>query len=123
MDVEYEVAERARKHALAMAQQPMPPVFERGHLVALKVTGTVGGTSVLVGEVQAVDADGIRVSAMDWAVGLCCGWDYYLPHSRILDAMVATANHDLTRFGEAAATYQKRVDEESGSGRGRLSLR
>ena len=46
-----------------------------------------------VGEVQAVDERGIRITGMDWFVGECVGMDWWFPWSDIAAMEIATDAH------------------------------
>jgi hypothetical protein len=43
-------------------------------------------------------------------------WDFYVPHSNIESALVATDQHDTKSFGEAAGKWQEATNK-AGEGR------
>ena len=87
-------------------------LFEKGWHVALNLGTEITGstTNVLVGEVQAVDARGVRITLMDWLLGMPTGNDFYAPWSAIRSSLIATDQHDLGMFLEEASKWQERTD-------------
>jgi hypothetical protein len=51
-----------------------------------------------VGQVQAVDGQGVRLSQIDWAIGNFSNWDIFIPWGEIRWARMATPEHDATLF-------------------------
>ena len=51
-----------------------------------------------VGEVQAVDNRGVRLTLIDWFVGSFSGWDVFVPWLEIKEAWIATPEHDKGLF-------------------------
>jgi len=65
-----------------------------------------------VGQVQAVDANGVRLTLIDWVTGSASGYDLFVPWSNIEAALIATPEHDAKGFGERAAEWKKAVSGE-----------
>ena len=78
-----------------------------------------------VGEVQAVDKHGGRVTLVDWFVGSFSSWDVFVPWREIKETWIATPEHHVgqfldrivyrTRHQEAAAEAGERLDARSRS--------
>jgi hypothetical protein len=63
-----------------------------------------------VGRIQVVDAQGIRLTLVDWFTGGASGWDLYIPHSNLESALVATEDHDIEGFRDASAEWSNRMN-------------
>jgi hypothetical protein len=63
-----------------------------------------------VGQIQAIDAQGLRLTLVDWVSGMPASWDLFVPHSSLESALVATDRHDVERFGDAATKWQEQVE-------------
>ena len=66
-----------------------------------------------VGQIQALDADGMRLTLVDWIVGAAVSWDLYVPHRNIESILIRTDEHDLKGFGDAAGKWQERMEAQS----------
>jgi hypothetical protein len=66
-----------------------------------------------VGQVQAVDANGVRLTLIDWIIGSASGYDLFVPWTNIEAALIATPEHDADGFGERAAAWQKAVSQKT----------
>jgi hypothetical protein len=86
-------------------------VLEPGYWVALTVKPETTPLDAYVGEVKAVDSNGVRLTLIDWFLGNASGWDVYVAWGNVEAALVATPEHNLHDFGEAAADWQQRVAE------------
>jgi len=84
-------------------------VFEIGFFVALTLKQDTAPLDCYVGKVQAVSSTHIRITLIDWIIGTANSWDLSIPMTNIDSALVATPEHDIKSFGEAAAEWQKRV--------------
>ena len=87
------------------------PALEPGYAVALTLTPDAAPLRVYVGQVQTVDEHGVRLTLVDWLIGSFSGWDVFVPWSQITSALVATPDHDVPRFGDAAGDWQRRMTE------------
>jgi hypothetical protein len=63
-----------------------------------------------VGCIQEMDAQGLRLTLVDWFTGVAGGWDLYIPHSNLESALVATDAHDVESFREASAKWQNKMN-------------
>jgi hypothetical protein len=50
-----------------------------GFWVALTLRPDAATGRAFVGQVQVVDAHGVRITLVDWLVGDASGWDLYVP--------------------------------------------
>jgi len=66
-----------------------------------------------VGQVQAVDTNGIRLTLIDWLIGNASGYDLFVPWLNIEAALIATPEHDADGFSKRAAAWQKAVSGET----------
>lgn len=85
-----------------------------GYWVALVLVEGAAPLRCYVGQVQAIDERGVRLTLVDWVVGIPAGWDFFAPWPSILSALVATPQHDVKRFGERAAKWQEQMDARGG---------
>lgn len=96
-----------------------PQAIRPGYRVALATRRSVAGNAVWVGVVQEVDEHGVRLTGVDWLIGMEVGWDYYVPWTEIVVAQIATPDHSGALFYDQAAQFQKRVNSElKGAGEG-----
>lgn len=80
--------------------------IEPGHWVALAMTSTaVGGYRCWIGQVQAVDEHGVRLTQADGATGRPSGFDVYAAWPSIAGALVATKDHFLDQFGDESIRF------------------
>lgn len=90
--------------------------IETGMWIALTMAANSAPLRCYVGEVQAVDDCGVRITLIDWIVGAACGYDFFAPWAQIVSALVATSEHDLSGFGKEAARWQDRCGEMLATG-------
>jgi hypothetical protein len=81
----------------------------QGQIVALALHQPVAGLACYVGEVQAVDARGVRITLVDWTTGLFAGLDFFTPWTNVEGALVATSAHHPN--GDELARFQQRCEE------------
>lgn len=55
-------------------------------------------THGFVGEVQAVDERGMRITHIDWLVGSFVGSDVFVPWREVREITIATPDHDVGLF-------------------------
>lgn len=88
--------------------------LEPGYWVAVTVQPGIAPLRSYVGQIQATDDHGIRLSLMDWFVGDAVSNDLFLPWTSIQAAKVATGAHDLKSFLHAdrgaAAKWQNAMN-------------
>ena len=80
--------------------------IEPGYVIAAVLKEGASTSRCYVGQVQAVDAQGIRLTHADWLTGSMTGFDYFIPWESLTAAMVATPEHDMGMFGEESALFQ-----------------
>jgi hypothetical protein len=83
--------------------------FVPGYWVALWLREEIAELRVYVGQVQAVDAHGLRLTLIDWLGGRATGWDFFAPWDAIAASLIATPEHDVGSFGEAGSDWQRRA--------------
>jgi hypothetical protein len=64
-----------------------------------------------VGQIQAIDSDGMRITLVDWFTGMAANWDFFVSHRNIESALVCTEEHDLKGFGDAGGKWQEQMDK------------
>ena len=75
--------------------------------VALSVTPDISPHFAPVGEIQAVDEQGVRITLMDWIIGSFVGSDLFIPWRNVEAAMVFTSEHAPELFGPEAVRWQE----------------
>jgi hypothetical protein len=86
------------------------PMLKVGWWVALTLKPNVAPLRCCVGQVQAIDAEGIRITLVDWFTGMAADWDFFVPRSNVESILIATEEHDLKMFGDAAGKWQQQMD-------------
>jgi hypothetical protein len=85
--------------------------LQPGWFAAVTVTAGVFPARCYVGQIEAVDERGIRLTLIDWIIGTPSGYDLFVSWPHIEGAYVATDQHDLGLFiGEKAGKWQSQVD-------------
>lgn len=74
-------------------QEAAKRILEAGWGVAIILRRPINGNACYVGEVQACDDRGIRISAMDWLIGMCVDMDWWFPWTDIAAMEVSTDQH------------------------------
>jgi hypothetical protein len=64
-----------------------------------------------VGRIQAIDSLAIRLTQVDWIIADAASWDFYVPHSSVESALVATEEHNLKAFGDVAGKWQEAMNK------------
>jgi hypothetical protein len=88
------------------------PLLKVGWWAALTLKAGVAPLRCYVGQIQALDTEGVRITLVDWFSGIASGYDFYVPHRNIESALVCTEQHDLDGFGERAGKWQAQMDPE-----------
>jgi hypothetical protein len=70
-----------------------PQILEVGWGVAIILRQPINGLACYVGQVQAVDDRGVRISLMNWLIGECVGFDWLTPWDNIAAMEIATDAH------------------------------
>ena len=84
--------------------------LEVGYAAAICLKPDTAPSRCYVGQVDDVDEHGVRLSLMDWMIGRPVGWDFFVPWENVDSVLVATPDHDVESFGEAAAEFQVRCE-------------
>jgi hypothetical protein len=66
-----------------------------------------------VGQIQVIDAQGLRLTLVDWISGFAANWDLFIPHSNLESALVATDRHHLDQFRDASGKWQEAMTANS----------
>ena len=90
----------------------------KGNIVAVVLRPDAAPLRCYVGEVQAVDDRGLRITCMDWFIGQFSGFDVFAPWSQITAVQVATEEHSLEGDGmDKFAAWQNMMNgSETGDG-------
>jgi hypothetical protein len=88
-------------------QKRAAPTIDVGYWIAVVLPPDTAPLRCYVGEVQAVDAHGIRLTLIDWLVGMADDFDVFVPWQHIASAFIATPEHDLHDFGRRAGHWQE----------------
>lgn len=97
------------KRSAAKQEESLVP----GYWVALCLRPNTAPQRVYVGQVQAVDRRGVRVTLRDVITGGAHGYDFFAPWSSIASFIVATPEHDVERFHIVAETFQAAMERPS----------
>jgi hypothetical protein len=84
-----------------------------GFWVALTLREGTAPLRSYVGEVQAVDGNGIRLTLIDWISLTMSGSDLFVPWSNIEAALIATPEHNPEMFVEQAKAWQNSVSSKT----------
>ena len=49
------------------------------------------------------------MTLVDWFTGMAANWDFFVPRSSVESILIATEEHDLKMFGDAAGQWQKQM--------------
>lgn len=82
-----------------------------GFWLAIAVLPGTGQNPCIVGQLQALDERGLRITLVDWIGGRADSWDYFVPWAHIGSMLVCTPAHSLELFGEDAAAFQERAKQ------------
>ncbi len=81
--------------------------LEVGYWVALSLRAGAAPLSCYVGQIEATDERGVRITLVDWIMGTASGYDLFVPWSEITAALVATPEQDEKGFAERASKWQQ----------------
>jgi hypothetical protein len=94
--------------------QPNLAALQVGYVVALALREPCANNRCFVGQVEAVDDLGVRLTLVDWITGMMPGNDFFAPWDNIIGALVATPAHNKERFERDAASFQTRHNQQPG---------
>jgi hypothetical protein len=86
-----------------------------GYWVAISIKDNTAPSRSYVGQIEAMDSSGIRLTLLDWVVMEPVGYDLFVPWNSLGAALVCTDEHDLhgfLGFEGAAARWQNKMNEE-----------
>jgi hypothetical protein len=89
------------------------PTLKPGWWVALTLKAGTAPQRSYVGQIQAIDARGLRLTMVDWLTGDPVSWDLFVSHENLESALVATDKHDLRAFGDPAGQWQEAIERGS----------
>jgi hypothetical protein len=93
------------------AEEAEKAILEPGFWVALTLRANTAPLRSYAGKVQSVDAQGVRVTLVDWVTGTASDWDLFVPWHNLESALVATPDHATEVFGEAASRWQTQMED------------
>lgn len=94
-------------------EQDQTKSIAKDWVVAIALREPVGDLACYVGEVQAIDDRGVRVTLIDWLIGMAVSWDFFVPWSNIAGMQVATQDHGTDRYNEFGK-FQTRCGHQHG---------
>jgi hypothetical protein len=92
--------------------RPSPRTLDVGYWVAMVVPKATAPLRCYVGQVQAVDAQGVRVTLVDWLTGTADDFDLFVPWRNLESALIATPEHSLEYFARRAGEWQAAMEQE-----------
>jgi hypothetical protein len=95
--------------------RPDSAALQVGYVVALALREPCANNRCFVGQVEAVDDLGVRLTLVDWITGMMAGNDFFAPWDNIVGALVATPAHNKELFGRTAASFQTRHNQQPGA--------
>jgi len=84
--------------------------IEKGYWMALTTTPHSGPSLTYVGQVQAIDEHGIRLTLIDWPTRTAAGHDLFVSWKNLRASLIGTAKHDVNLFLESAEQWQEIID-------------
>lgn len=116
-----EIKHRDSSDRITRMKNAKPVALKEGWFVAVVVKPGTAPRRCYVGEVQATDARGFRITTMDWVTGRAASWDLFVPHKNVDSILIATEDHDLEGFLETARRWPEAYERKSAeSGPSRL---
>lgn len=85
-------------------------VFKVQELAAIALKRGTAPLRVYVGQVEAVDDFGVRLTLVDWLLREFCGNDFFVPWQSIESALIATTDQEDQLFLDDAARFQSAMD-------------
>ena len=73
-------------------------ILQVGYAVALTLPEGVAPLRCYVGQIEAINDRGLRMTLVDWLIGTFTGNDLFVPWSNIESCLVCTDDHDLGLF-------------------------
>jgi hypothetical protein len=82
------------------------PTIEVGYWMAVTLPAGTAPLRSYVGQVQAVDDHGIRLTLVDWVMETATKYDLFVPWANLASALIATPEYDETGFVQEARNWQ-----------------
>jgi hypothetical protein len=90
------------------------PVLKPGWWAAITLKPDTAPLRCYVGEIQALDSQGVRITLVDWFSAQPTGWDLFVPHANIESALVATNDNHIKTIRDEAGKWQERMEQRKG---------
>lgn len=106
--------ENLREHMIENKINSLSP----GMWVALGLRENVAPLRSYIGQIQSVDDRGVRITLVDFFTGMASSWDFFVTWQNITSALVATSDHAVQHFGDAAEKFQSsmiKLGEKNGT--------
>lgn len=101
--IEWETGQGSTEHSLKV-----------GYWVALTLRAETAPGRCYVGRISALDSRGVRITLIDWIIGRATGFDFFVAWDNLVSALIATPEHAMDEFGEAAARWQGQCNKMGG---------
>jgi hypothetical protein len=85
--------------------------IEVGYWMAVSLRKGTAPLRSYVGQVEAIDDHGIRLTLVDWLREAAAGFDFFVPWGNIESSLIATPQHDMTTFIQEAGTWQEKMNQ------------
>jgi hypothetical protein len=89
-------------------------LLKKGWWICATVSREVFPRRAYVGQIQEVDAEGIRLTRIDWFTGMASGFDLLIPWRHLDGALVCTDKHDHDAFYKVAGEWETAIDQLDG---------
>jgi elongation factor P hydroxylase len=78
-----------------------------GYWMAVVLPKDTAPLRCYVGQVQAVDEQGVRLTLMDWITGTASNYDFFVAWRNLESALIATPEHSRHDFEQQARQWQE----------------
>ena len=85
--------------------------IQKGYWMALTLTRGSAPLRSYVGQVQAIDDHGIRLTLIDWPTGIAAGNDLFVSWKNLQVSLVATQEHSIEVFIKSAEKWQGEMND------------
>ena len=96
-----------KKSAGKPAPKTTGPTLKPGWWVAVVLKPGAAPLRSYVGQIQTIDAQGMRLTLVDSFTGYPSNWDFFVPRASLESALVCTDQHDSNQFVDAAGKWQE----------------
>ena len=84
-----------------------------GYVVALTLAKGAAPLRSYVGKIMAIDEYGLRLTLVDWFVGMFTSYDLFVSWRNLESAYVCTEEHDLDSFADVAGKWQEAMNKKT----------